>query len=179
MKLILVKHTTTDWNQRGILQGQTDTELSTLGVTEAEVLATKLADAGIQRIYSSDLQRAYRTAEIINQQIGVPLESDARLRECSFGTLEGLTRQQLQQQFGDEILVPLDDQWRAYDFTAYGGESQAQVLARHLEVLQELKDKIAYEVILLVGHGRGLSTLLRHLGESAEVTAGKFYLVEY
>jgi probable phosphoglycerate mutase len=63
--LWLVRHGQTDWNLEGRYQGQADTPLNSTGIEEAERAARQLADRPFQMVYSSDLQRAKHTAEMI------------------------------------------------------------------------------------------------------------------
>lgn len=179
MKFILTRHTTTDWNLAGRMQGQTDTSLSEQGRSEAKELAKSFSGLGVNFIVSSDLKRASETAEIIKSFLAAPLELDRRLRECSFGIIEGLTKQQAIEKFGSEIIPHWEDNYRAYDFKSFGGEQRALVLARHLEVLKSLAESKVNEPMLLVGHGRGLNTLLAGLGYSPDLKRGEYRIIEY
>ena len=69
----------------GRAQGHTDVPLDETGEAQALALARGLADAGIERVVSSDLRRALQTAEAL----GLPVETRADLRERSFGEWEG------------------------------------------------------------------------------------------
>jgi broad specificity phosphatase PhoE len=71
----------------GTLLGQCDVDLTAEGVAQAEALAAELE--GVERVVSSDLRRAVRTAERIASRAGVPVELDARLREISYGPWDG------------------------------------------------------------------------------------------
>lgn len=179
MKFILTRHTTTEWNSAGRIQGQTDISLSARGKTEAEQLAKLLSGLGINFIVSSDLKRASETAEIVNALLAVPLQLDGRLRECSFGKVEGLTKQQAIEQYGPSIAPNWEDQHHAYDFRQFGGEHRDDVLARHIEALNSLASEKLDSTILLVGHGRGLSTLLARLGQMPDLKRGEYRIVEY
>ena len=61
----LVRHATSLWNEKGIIQGHKNPELSEAGIKEAEELARKFKGVRFDLAYSSDLLRAKRTAEII------------------------------------------------------------------------------------------------------------------
>ncbi len=92
MLIGLVRHGKTDWNAEGKIQGQTDIPLNEEGKAQAIALANRLS--GEERIWdavvSSDLKRAFATAQIIAEKLGIPLlESDSRLRERYFGEVEG------------------------------------------------------------------------------------------
>ena len=89
--LLLVRHGETDWNAEGRLQGHTDTPLNDHGRRQARALAGRLADDGIDAVYSSDLSRARETAEIVGERLGLHVVLDTALRERDWGTWEGLT----------------------------------------------------------------------------------------
>ncbi|MEK7516278.1 MAG: histidine phosphatase family protein [Patescibacteria group bacterium] len=179
MKFILTRHTTTDWNSGGRIQGQTDIPLNQQGKTEAEQLAKLLSGLGINLIVSSDLKRASETAEIANALLAVPLQLEKRLRECSFGKVEGLTKQQAIEQHGSSMAPNWEDQHHTYDFRPFGGEHRDGVLARHIEVLGSLANEKPNGTILLVGHGRGLSTLLAGLGQLPDLKRGEYRIIEH
>lgn len=179
MKFILTRHTSTDWNSIGRIQGQADIRLSPQGKAEAEELAGLLSGLGINFIVSSDLKRASETAEIISALLVVPLQLETRLRECSFGKVEGLTKQQAIEQYGPSMAPNLEDQHRAYDFRLFEGEHRDGVLARHIEVLKSLASEKPNSNVLLVGHGRGLCTLLAGLGQSPNLKRGDYRVIEY
>ncbi len=91
MKIYLVRHGETDWNTKLLYQGHTDIGLNSLGISQAKYIAKELKDKKIQAIISSDLRRAYKTAEIIKKTCkykGIIIR-DRRLRERSYGDLEG------------------------------------------------------------------------------------------
>ncbi|MFA4953993.1 MAG: histidine phosphatase family protein [Patescibacteria group bacterium] len=178
MIFVLTRHTTTEWNSQGRIQGRTDIPLSPQGIVEAQELANLLINLGIELIVSSDLKRASQTAAIVNTRLAVPLRLEARLRECSFGTAEGLTRQQTIERCGAWIASSWDSH-RAYDFLRIGGERRDSVLARHMHVLKTLIDEKAGGKILLVGHGRGLCTLLSEFGLPPDLKRGEYRILEY
>jgi len=89
LHLTLVRHGATDWNSIGRWQGWTDTPLGTLGESQAARLAPRLSNQSFDAVYSSDLSRAARTAEL--SLPGRELRLDARLREMHFGQYEGVT----------------------------------------------------------------------------------------
>lgn len=133
MKIILIRHASTEGDH---IKGWTDIGLGSQGQTEAAKLAKSLAGLNIDFIVSSDLRRASETAKIINALLKVPLQLDQRLRECSFGKIEGLTKQQAIEQHGSPLSQQLDDQCKAYDFRPFSGESRDDVFARHVEVIK-------------------------------------------
>lgn len=168
MKFILVRHCETDWNREWRLQGHTNTNLSEHGWIQADELAEKLKNLGIEKIVSSDLTRSRETASAIKKYIDVPVIFDSRLRECNFGSLEGKRK--------------MEGIWHGsylnYDFTKYGGESRDAVLRRHLSLSDELAENDPPEPTLLIGHGMGLNTLLTHL-KKPHIQRGEYMEIEY
>jgi len=180
MKFILIRHTVTDYNIAKRIQGRTDTELTEQGCIDAEELSNKLQGLGISKIITSNLKRCSKTAEIINSKLKVPITSDKRLRECSFGLVEGMTREEAIAKHGQSITKNWDDQYKEYDFRKFGGENQKSVLMRHLDLLKDCSKSNSEEtVILLVGHGRGMATLLATLGYEPLLKKGEYCIIEY
>ena len=89
MKITTVRHGETDWNVAKRIQGSVDTELNEAGIYQAKLLAERLSAEPCDIIYSSDLLRAKKTAEIINTRHNVPLITSPNLREAGFGEFEG------------------------------------------------------------------------------------------
>ena len=93
--LLLARHGETDWNREFRIQGSSDIELNELGRKQAHALAQELEHVELDAIYSSDLSRARATAEAVAASHGLEVRLDPRLRERSFGSWEGLTREDI------------------------------------------------------------------------------------
>ncbi len=91
MKIYLIRHGQTLWNQEKRLQGRSDIPLNENGIHLARVTADTLRSISFDRIYSSPLLRAYETASILGEVMNLPVVTDARLVEMSFGEGEGLS----------------------------------------------------------------------------------------
>lgn len=89
MKIYLVRHGETEWNRKGKIQGQADIPLNENGEALASLTGQKMAHIPFDRIYTSPLSRARRTAELICVRRGLPLVEDSRLLEISYGNREG------------------------------------------------------------------------------------------
>ena len=89
MRITTIRHGETDWNLERKPQGSCDIELNATGLAQAERLAVRLADEPCDIIFTSDLMRAKKTAEIINTRHSVELVATSKLRESSFGEFEG------------------------------------------------------------------------------------------
>ncbi len=145
-QILLVRHGQTAWNAAGRLQGHTDIELDATGRDQALAVAKTLGEAGITRVWSSDLLRARQTAAIIAEHLGLAApQVDPELRERKFGVFEGLTR--------DECAVNHPDAWRAWVAqTGHppGGEPRDEAISRMQRALSRV---LAEGTTLVVSHG--------------------------
>lgn len=91
MELYIVRHGKTIWNAAGRLQGHADITLNEEGRLCAIALGKELASTHIDRIYTSPLSRAKETALLIRSNRDIPILSDDRLKELSFGDMEGIS----------------------------------------------------------------------------------------
>ena len=107
LRLTLVRHGSTEWNETRRFQGWGDPPLSALGRAEAERLRAHLEGEVFDRIVASDLVRARETAAIALP--GATVETNWRLREMSFGTWDGLTWDECVARDGDLIERWSDD----------------------------------------------------------------------
>ena len=90
-RICLIRHGETDWNLEKRIQGHTDIPLNDTGRAQALAMAFSAAQQGFHTIYSSDLQRAWETAEALAQRQGQPVKPLPQLRERHFGLFQGLT----------------------------------------------------------------------------------------
>ena len=145
--LLLARHGETDWNRELRIQGSSDIELNELGRQQAQFLAQELTDVDLDAIYSSDLSRAQATAAAVAATHGLELQLDPRLRERSFGSWEGLTRE-------DISTFPKGSR--------HDGESDDDVRRRVLAAVEEIAANHPGEQVLVVSHGGALNTLWHH-----------------
>jgi broad specificity phosphatase PhoE len=153
----LVRHGETEWNAQGRYQGQSDVPLSAVGWGQAERVAHRLTREKVEAIYASDLKRAWETAEIIGNEIGVEIVPEPRLRELNFGVFEGLTFDEAQARYPAMAAAWLGDPNRPPE----GGESLAEFTGRIASLLADLKTRHDGGTVLLVAHGGPLGELLR------------------
>ena len=105
MKLILVRHGETCWNEaRRVQGGDSDIELNDTGLGQAKKLAAFLANEPIAAILSSPLQRAIATAEAIASHHQLPVEIDHGLKELKVGELEGMHVSNLRTTFSQFLM---------------------------------------------------------------------------
>ncbi|MBB6097195.1 putative phosphoglycerate mutase [Deinobacterium chartae] len=148
----VVRHAQTTWNAGGRYQGQTDVPLSDVGETQAWRLAERLEDAAFAAVYTSDLSRARRTAEIVASRLaGRPeVRVEPRLREIDVGELGGRYHHELETLYPAYLEELRRDPWNA---RRPGGESMADLALRVREAFEDLRARHPGERILVVTHG--------------------------
>ena len=155
----LVRHGQTDWNIEGRWQGHADIPLNSTGVEQARSLAATLAENGhnFEAIYSSDLLRAYTTAQEIGKSLHLPVHKDRRLREISKGAWEGLLVSQVSELSTEANRQRQEDPLYS---RAPGGESLMEVAARLSSAADDIAGAHPLGPVLVVTHGLALATLL-------------------
>ncbi len=151
-RLLLVRHGQSTWNADGRWQGQADPPLTPLGVEQAELAAHALEP--IDAVWSSDLQRAARTAEIIAHHHGLTPRVEPGLRERDAGEWTGLTRVEIEAAWPGMLTR------RA---RPPGFETDQSLLGRLVPLLQKIGVEHDGQVVVTVTHGGIVRALERHL----------------
>jgi broad specificity phosphatase PhoE len=161
-RLLLVRHGQSTWNAEGRWQGWADPPLSPRGERQALEAATRLVDSGIETVVASDLQRAWRTAELIAEHLGLgPVTVDQALRERNVGEWCGLTRGEIAERWPGELRAYMGGRSEAIP----GGESDQALAARGLEALSGVARSGGR--VLVVTHGGLVRAVERALGADA------------
>lgn len=105
-----VRHGLTEWNHMRKLQGSSDIPLNEVGISQAHQAAEKLSGQPIGTICCSPLQRARKTADIVNKVLKRPIVQIDSLRECDFGPHEGTVSPSWLREWrtGDDTAIPTD-----------------------------------------------------------------------
>jgi len=159
----LARHGQTEWNLIGRCQGRLDSPLTALGVQQAQRNAESLRHEHIESIYSSPLGRAQRTARIIGDALGLPVQVVPDLAELDHGAWSGLTSAEIDAGWPGERAVRTKSK---YTYRFPGGESYEDADARIANVLANIEVRGA----LIVSHemvGRLLVRRLAGLGVDA------------
>ncbi|MGB9607841.1 MAG: histidine phosphatase family protein, partial [bacterium] len=157
-RLYLVRHGMTEWNDDGKMQGRTDVPLNERGITQAKLLAKRLANVPLSAIYSSPLMRAMKTAEIIAQNHGLPIIPATPLQEADFGGWEGLTLEEIKNGWGEAI-----DLWYEGKALPPKGEGILEMQRRVVEFVEDVIEKHKGEEILIVAHGGPIRAFICHI----------------
>ncbi len=135
--LYLVRHGQTKENLARVFQGHLPGELTDEGLAQARRLAEELKTTAFDRIISSDLERARRTAEILRGDRDIPFETTPLLREINWGSLTG------------KPIVNLRFFQRPAD-----AETELQLYRRAERFLDEVHRRYEGQTLLVVGHGK-------------------------
>ncbi len=161
MELYLVRHGETESNKAKRYQGWTESPLSQEGIRQAERAGLFLGSQNIAGLYCSDLQRAFHTARVIGALSGFRPEVTDLLREINFGQWEGLTYDQIEEGWGNEIRLWLDD---PFNRSAPEGETLGEVCKRMKVFLDQLTEQTKEgQRIAAVSHGGSIRALLYHV----------------
>lgn len=156
-EFVLIRHGETAWNVSGRMQGHLDVPLNTVGLAQAAAVGRRFGTQSFDAIYSSDLDRAYRTAAPLLAH-GRSIEREPRLRERHYGVLQGLTR--------DEAIIREPTAWSIFKSrTPHGLVEGAEKLfafsRRVMDLLTELRERHAGRRLLLFTHGGVLDVAYR------------------
>jgi 2,3-bisphosphoglycerate-dependent phosphoglycerate mutase len=197
IKLVLLRHGESIWNQENLFTGWTDVDLSEQGKAEARQAGELLKAEGFtfDIAFTSVLKRAIRTLWIALDELDlmwIPVEHSWRLNERHYGALQGLNKAQTAAKYGDEqVLV-----WRrSYDVpppaleksdSRYAGADPRYrgLSPAELPLTECLKDTVARFVpywhqtivptiqggkkVIITAHGNSLRALVKHLDEIAD-----------
>lgn len=158
VRILLVRHGETVWNQENRWQGQADVPLSENGREQSWRLARRLweEEQSVQAIYSSDLKRAVDTAAIVGEAFGIAPTIEAGWREMNIGSWSGLRTA--------EVIAKNPEEWERLrageDLPRGGGETFAHFQARLIQSAQDLVHKHAGEQVIVVSHGGAVRAFL-------------------
>ena len=161
MKFFLVRHGETEWNRLGRFQGQVDIALNDRGLAQARDTARAAVSWRPSALYASPLVRTMQVAEEVSGRVGLPIIPEPRLMELNLGQLDGVTGQEMQEQWSQVYRG-----WRHDPETTVmpGGESLAQLQARAWQVLLDLEQSHdEQEVVVLVSHNFAIRTIVTKL----------------
>jgi probable phosphoglycerate mutase len=154
---VLVRHGAHDLIGKRLV-GRGEVHLNAAGREQADRLASKLAGARADAVFSSPLARAMETAQPIADRLGVRVEPAEQINEFEFGDWTGMSFSDL------ESLV----EWRMFNVFRSGtaaprGETMLEVQARAIGFMNALRDRRPDGRFVLVSHGDVIRAALLHL----------------
>jgi probable phosphoglycerate mutase len=161
-RILAIRHGETAWNVDTRIQGQLDIGLNDTGRWQAQRTAQALAHEDIAAVYSSDLSRAFETAQTIANALSARGASQVvphlGLRERHFGHFQGKTWAEIETHWPDDA-----QRWRQRDpaWSPVEGESLLQLRERIAQCVHALAQQHTGEQIVLVAHGGVMDVLYR------------------
>lgn len=164
-KLILLRHLQSQWNKENRFTGWTDVPLSKEGIESAKEVAGKLAGFEIDKIYTSPLSRNKETVSLLLENLSrndLPVIVDKALDERNYGKLQGLNKDEVKKQYGEEQVKLWRKNW---DKKPPGGESLKDVYKRTTPFFKKYIEKDLKEGknILVVASHNSLRALIKHI----------------
>ena len=156
----LVRHAETFWNREKRIQGQSDSALTDKGKKDADNWGRRLSRFAWDYILMSDSGRAVETAEIINNHLQAPVESDPRLREQDWGRWTGRIITQIETELSSLLQ---EEQMRGWKFCPPGGEDRLSLWRRSHSALTVAAKRWPGNTILIVTHEGVIKSLIYHL----------------
>ncbi len=158
--LVLVRHGETAWHYENRYAGTSDIQLSDRGHEQAQDLARWAAQAKLDAIWCSELQRSQKTARYCEVACGLHARVDLRLNELDFGRCEGLSVKEIRQRFPEEA--------RAFEADPLGhplpgGEDPLTATARSIACIREIVEEFQGGRVLVVAHNTLIRLVLCHL----------------
>ncbi len=151
LRLLLVRHGESIWNEEDRIQGQQDVPLSERGRQQAIVLGKWLKGVPIDACYASPLSRAMETAQLMLEAMAqkVLVRPLPALMERAFGEWEGKQVSEVKERYPNEFA-----QWVAQHYAPAppGGESLSEFLSRVEQGLMEIVRNVPNGTVLMVGH---------------------------
>lgn len=163
-KIILIRHTATNYNLDSKYCGITDVDLSAEGIKQAIKLRDylKKLQLKVDKIFSSDLRRAVQCAKII---FNSDIELISGFREINFGLLEGLTHQEVMRGFPTIYKKWLKE---PYKTDIPGGENFSDFKKRIEKALDKVLNKYKYNTVAIVTHAGPIRLILSNLSSAKD-----------
>lgn len=153
INIYMARHGQDEDNIKGILNGRRDQSLTKNGINQAKHVASKIAKANIKfdKIYSSPLKRALKTAEIISETTNSPspIIMD-ELIEREFGIMTGKQHSDIIKLCSPHILQSKDI---TYFLNPEGAETFPELIERSHKIIKKLQDENDEGNVLIVTHG--------------------------
>lgn len=149
MKLILIRHTSTDYNLDRRYCGFSDIGINKKGIIQAKRIKNKLGDFRVDKIFCSDLKRTFQTAKIIFAKSACRIIKRKNLREINFGEWEGLKFEQIIEKH------PLRcKKWfkNSFGATPPKGERLEHFISRIEKELKRIIDSFYDKTVVIIGH---------------------------
>ncbi len=157
-QIIFLRHGQAKNNTERVLSGRTPgVPLTDKGITQAQQTAELLEHMNISAIYSSPIQRAKHTAEIVGKHNSIDVEIDDRLIELDMGKFTGVPYDEIFSSHGNVFMKFYNGE---LEIAHNGVETFADVKKRVLSIVDEIIEKHSDENVVLVTHMDPIKAML-------------------
>lgn len=156
-RIYLIRHGQVVNHHEFRYNGHHDVDITDVGVEQMERLAGFLKAEPIKAVYSSDLKRATKGADIISRSLGIKPTRIPALRELHLGRWEGLTRQEGSELYPEEAHFSFKDLATS---KVKGGEDINDLKSRVLPAIDGIVKSHPNEYVCVVAHGGVNRTIL-------------------
>jgi len=150
MRVLLVRHGHTDWNEEGVFRGRIDIKLNPEGRKQADIIGKRLQKVHLDAVYSSPLSRAVETAERIASLHSIEVQLCDELIDIDFGRWQGMKLADVRTQYPEVYRV-----WETAPQKVIIPEAETleDVRARLLAGLKKIFYIHPESTVILVSHG--------------------------
>ncbi|KAG7811029.1 hypothetical protein KL921_002657 [Ogataea angusta] len=163
VRVFIVRHGQTSWNNLKILQGHKDVPLNDRGLEQARFVGLRMKDLDIDEFVSSDLSRCVQTMNEITsahrEKPNFKLRYTSNLRERSMGPVEGMPLSEAKEKYGAQFKEM--------------GETRVELLTRLQNEWNRIIDEATsngYTNVLICTHGGVITNFTNHLYKSCAYT---------
>ncbi|OQB25241.1 MAG: Phosphoserine phosphatase 1 [Firmicutes bacterium ADurb.Bin182] len=160
MRLVLIRHAHTDWNEQGKVQGRIDVPLNKTGHEQAKALSFAFRNRKFDTVYSSPLLRSVETAGYLEKVSGTGIVIENDLTEIQFGEWEGLSFEQIGKTYQKIYEVWRD---RPFECAVPKAETLQEVLDRSVNLLKRLYARHKNGIIAVVSHTLPIKLMIAFL----------------
>ncbi len=166
--MYIVRHAEALGNVEHTFQGMIDTDISEGGELQLLRLKKRFSDISLNKIYTSPLKRAVKTAEAVRAGRDIPVEADDKLCEIMCGVWEGRSWESIQNDFPNQYSDWKND---PEQFCAENGEPMRHVYDRIIGAMEKIAMQNDGKTIAVVSHGCALRNYMCwvHFGDIAHL----------
>ena len=165
-KILLIRHGQSIANKEQFFGGQTDVDLTELGVQQAQTVAEFVVkNYHVDAVYCSNLRRALRTAEIVAKPLCCKVQRDGRLNEFFAGEWEGKPFAQIKELYPKQYQTWVNDFGHAQPPQ---GETPSEVQLRAYQAIKDIAEQNDGKTVVVVSH-RGVIRCLQCLWENRPI----------
>lgn len=164
--IYLVRHGQTEWNEKKITQGQSESLISKIGMRQAEKVSEQFKHIEFSAIYSSDLSMAHKTAEIIKLNRKLAIRTSKLLRGRSYGSFEGkhvdVYKNTLKNKLEERETLS-ENEYGSFKLSPFI-ETDEELITRVMKKLKEIATMHLNGNVLIVTHGGCIKNFLIKIG---------------